>query len=38
MTALYWRVTLARIEAVARECLWTWSRMLERTKVIWQRQ
>lgn len=36
MTALYWRVTLARIEAGDRECLWTWKRMCERTKVIWQ--
>ena len=37
MTALYWRVTLARIETGDRECLWTWHRLLERTQVIWQR-
>lgn len=37
-SALYWRVTLARIEAGGRECLWMWERMCERTKVIWQHE
>jgi hypothetical protein len=37
VTALFWRVTLARIEAGDRECLWTWQRMVKKTKVLWQR-
>ena len=37
MTALYWRVTLARIETGDRECLWTYERMCEMTELVWQR-
>jgi hypothetical protein len=37
MTALYWRVTLARIEAGDREVLWTYQRMIRMTRLLWQR-
>ena len=36
MTALYWRVTLARVENSDRECLWTYKRLVEKTRVIWR--
>ena len=26
------------VEAGDRECLWTWSRLREKTRVVWQRE
>ena len=33
-----WRVLLAKVEAGDREVLWTYKRLREKTRVVWQRE